>query len=58
MTETLVETGPVQELLDKLSGTAEAAGDPRLKAIIRRIVGDLFEVAPALAAEVRKAKGE
>jgi catechol 1,2-dioxygenase len=42
MTETLVETGPVQELLDKLSGATEAAGDPRLKAIIRRIVGDLF----------------
>jgi catechol 1,2-dioxygenase len=42
MTNTLVETDPVQELLDKLSGKHEAAGDPRLKAIVRRIVGDLF----------------
>ncbi|MDR3509524.1 MAG: catechol 1,2-dioxygenase [Caulobacteraceae bacterium] len=42
MTTPLIETAPVQELLDKLSGKGAPAGDPRLKAIIRRIVGDLF----------------
>ena len=42
MTKTLVETSSVQELLDKLSGRLEAVGDPRFKAIVRRIVGDLF----------------
>jgi catechol 1,2-dioxygenase len=35
-------TAPVQELLDRLSGLPDPGGDPRLKAIVRRIVGDLF----------------
>jgi catechol 1,2-dioxygenase len=42
MTNAFVDSTAVQDLLDKLSGTHEATGDPRLKAIIRRIVGDLF----------------
>ena len=35
-------TAPVQELLDRLSGLPDPGGDLRLKAIVRRIVGDLF----------------
>ena len=42
MTRGLVNTPEVQTLLDKLSGADVAAGDPRMKAIVRRIVGDLF----------------
>jgi len=42
MTERLVNTPDVQALLDKLSGGTAATGNPRIKAIIRRIVGDLF----------------
>ncbi|MFA7439369.1 MAG: catechol 1,2-dioxygenase [Sphingomonadaceae bacterium] len=42
MAERLVDSPEVQELLDKLSGGNVGGGDPRLKAITRRIVGDLF----------------
>ncbi|MDE8652771.1 catechol 1,2-dioxygenase [Novosphingobium album (ex Liu et al. 2023)] len=42
MAENLVNTPEVQGLLDKLSGQDQAAGDARLKAVIRRIMGDLF----------------
>lgn len=42
MTGRFVDTAPAQELLDKLSGLHDAGGDPRMKAIIRRVVGDLF----------------
>ena len=42
MTERLIDTKEVQDLLDKLSGKDTANGDPRIKAIIRRVVGDLF----------------
>ncbi|HEY4548096.1 MAG TPA: catechol 1,2-dioxygenase [Pedomonas sp.] len=42
MTVKLVKTQEVQILLDKLSGLDQQAGDARLKAIVRRIVGDLF----------------
>jgi len=42
MTANLVNTSEVQTLLDKLSGLDQQAGDARLKAITRRIVGDLF----------------
>lgn len=42
MTDSFVASREVQDLLDKLSGQDQTAGDPRLKAIIRRIVGDLF----------------
>lgn len=42
MTKRLVDTPEVQSLLDKLSGIDTVSGDPRLKAIVRRMVGDLF----------------
>jgi catechol 1,2-dioxygenase len=42
MTENFAKTPEVQALLDRLSGLDQAAGDARLKAIVRRIVGDLF----------------
>lgn len=35
-------TPDVQALLDKLSGADQTGGDARLKAVIRRIMGDLF----------------
>jgi catechol 1,2-dioxygenase len=38
----LVETPEVQDLLDKASGGPNVGGDPRLKAIARRVIGDLF----------------
>lgn len=42
MTQRLVDTPEVQELLDRLSGQDQAGGDARFKAIVRRMVGDLF----------------
>ncbi|SCW72947.1 catechol 1,2-dioxygenase [Sphingobium faniae] len=42
MTQNFANTSAVQELLDKLSGQDQSAGDARLKAIVRRIMGDLF----------------
>lgn len=42
MTERLIDTAEVQALLNQLSGADTVSGDPRLKAIIRRLVGDLF----------------
>lgn len=42
MAENLVNTPEVQDLLDRLSGQDQSAGDPRRKAIVRRIMGDLF----------------
>jgi catechol 1,2-dioxygenase len=42
MTYNLVETAPVQDLLDRISGVREAGGDDRRKHIARRIVSDLF----------------
>jgi catechol 1,2-dioxygenase len=42
MSEPLIESAAVQALLDKLSGQDVAGGDSRKKAIVRRIVGDLF----------------
>ena len=44
MTKSLVETPEVQALLIKLSGQDQPGGDARVKAIVRRIVGDLFAV--------------
>ena len=35
-------TPDVQALLDKLSGADQTGGDARLKAVVRRIMGDLF----------------
>ena len=42
MTERLVDTPEIQALLNKLSGGDTVSGDPRMKAIVRRLVGDLF----------------
>jgi catechol 1,2-dioxygenase len=42
MTQNFANNPEVQTLLDKLSGLDQAGGDVRLKAIVRRIVGDLF----------------
>ncbi|HEX7854522.1 MAG TPA: catechol 1,2-dioxygenase [Sphingobium sp.] len=42
MTQNFAGAPEVQTLLDRLSGQDQAAGDARLKAIVRRIVGDLF----------------
>ena len=44
MTKSLVKTPEVQALLNKLSGQDQPGGDTRVKAIVRRIVGDLFAV--------------
>lgn len=42
MTNAFTNTPAVQDLLEKLSGQDVPGGDTRMKAIIRRIVGDLF----------------
>lgn len=42
MIENFTSSSEVQTLLGRLSGQDQAGGDPRLKAIVRRIVGDLF----------------
>ena len=42
MIENFTNSPDVQKLLDRLSGHDQGDGDPRLKAIVRRIVGDLF----------------
>lgn len=42
MTDRFVDTPEVQVLIDKLSGQDAQGGDTRMKAIVRRIVGDLF----------------
>ncbi len=42
MTKNFATTAEVQDLLDQLSGKEQSAGDPRMKAIVRRIMGDLF----------------
>ncbi len=42
MTVKLADTIAVQTLLDRVAGLDVDGGDPRLKAIVRRIVGDLF----------------
>jgi catechol 1,2-dioxygenase len=43
MLDTLLNTSPIDNLMDKLSGLDQAGGDPRLKRIVQRIVGDLFQ---------------
>ena len=42
MTISFANNPPVRDLLDQLSGHRDSGGDLRLKAIIRRIAGDLF----------------
>jgi catechol 1,2-dioxygenase len=38
----LTDTPEVQDLLDKVCGAPNVGGDPRIKAIVRRVIGDLF----------------
>jgi catechol 1,2-dioxygenase len=42
MTESLIETKDVKDLLMKVSGLGDSSGDLRLKRIVHRVVGDLF----------------
>jgi len=42
MTSPLVQSAEIQAYLDRIAGTADPQGDPRTKAIVRRIVSDLF----------------
>jgi catechol 1,2-dioxygenase len=44
MLDNFVSSPEIQSLLDRLSGHDQPGGDARLKAIVRRIVGDLFEM--------------
>lgn len=40
--QSIARSKEMEELLDRVSGMNAAKGDPRLKQIVRRIVGDLF----------------
>ena len=42
MTDSLMETKDVKDLLMKVSGLGDSSGDLRLKRIVHRVVGDLF----------------
>ena len=42
MTESLLNTQEVKDLLAKVSGLSDRGGNPRLKNIIHRVVSDLF----------------
>ena len=42
MPSKLVGSAEIQQLLDRVSGLAEAGGNPRAKQIVRRIVSDLY----------------
>lgn len=44
MTESLVETRAVKDLLMKVSALSEDGGNLRLKRIVHRVVGDLFRI--------------
>ena len=44
MTESLLETEDVRDLLNKVSGLTNAGGNDRVKRIVHRVVGDLFRV--------------
>ena len=43
MLDTLLHTSPIANLMDKLAGLDQPGGDPRLKQIVQRIMGDLFQ---------------
>ena len=43
MLDALLKTSPIGDLMSKLAGLDQPGGDPRLKAIVQRIVGDLFQ---------------
>lgn len=47
MTSALVASPEIQAYLDKIAGLDGAGGDPRVKAIVRRIVSDLFATVDA-----------
>jgi catechol 1,2-dioxygenase len=42
MTSALVQSPEIQAYLDRIAGIDEAGGDERIKAIVRRLVSDLF----------------
>lgn len=42
MSQSMMQTAEVQELLDKAAGLDNGTGNDRLKAIVRRLVSDLF----------------
>ncbi len=42
MSESLLNTKEVQDLLTKVSGISNDAGNPRMKRILHRLVSDLF----------------
>jgi len=44
MNESLLHTQEVKDLLAKVSGLANDAGNPRLKRIMHRVMTDLFRV--------------
>ena len=44
MTESLLNTQHVKDLLTKVSGLTNVRGNPRLKRIVHRVVSDLFRV--------------
>ena len=43
MIDALLQTSPIPNLMDKLAGLDQPGGDPRLKKIVQRVVGDLFK---------------
>ena len=43
MIDHILKTSPVANLMDKLAGLDQPGGDPRLKKIVQRVVGDLFK---------------
>lgn len=43
MLDALLKTSPIADLMSKLSGLDQPGGDPRVKQIVQRIVGDLFQ---------------
>lgn len=42
MSEGIARSEEIERFLDRISGQSERAGDPRTKAIVRRVVSDLF----------------
>jgi len=42
MIDHLLKTSPIANLMDKIAGLDQPGGDPRLKQIVERIMGDLF----------------
>ncbi|WP_029003868.1 catechol 1,2-dioxygenase [Azorhizobium doebereinerae] len=40
----LVDTAEVQQLLDKVAGGGQSGGDPRVKAVVRRVAQDMMRI--------------